>query len=378
MATRAWPWICLLLGGVGGHAAAAEVCDLPPRYGQAPAATAIVRAACNEHRLWMRPFIDSKGRVASLTVTEAERSYLADHGVVAWQRVAGYWRDSGTLGAMGAIDGARACGALDGTRYTESDCRAFLVDNPWSAAFVSWVMTQAGVNGFARSPRHIDYIRAAYHDGGSGPYQFTDPAVEKPAPGDLLCMLRGRDTALGYAGLRAALGGAGQMHWKSHCDVVVAANVGGDRALYLIGGNVLNTVMMRKMELDRAGRLVLPPPQQAAGDDEDSLGSGRECTPAHEELCDFNRRDWAALLKLRPEATLTAPAPATPLPPAQPPAAPDTMPPGFPRVVPPRPAQDAPPVPARQGLNSPAAAYARGAGVLIPGTAVLPGPERRA
>ncbi|MEA9754150.1 DUF2272 domain-containing protein [Xanthomonas campestris] len=341
MTAKPWPWICLLLAGCGGTAAAAEVCDIPPRFGTSPAAIAIVRGACNEHRLWQRPFIDSKGKLASLGVTEAESASLADDGMIAWQRVAGYWRDSGTLASMGGSAGASSCAALDGSRYTASDCRAFLVDNPWSAAFISWVMTQAGVSGFRRSARHLDYIRSAYHDGATGPYQFTDPAVEKPAPGDMLCLLRGRDVSLGYAGLRAALGGSAPMPWKSHCDVVVAANVGGDRTLYLIGGNVFNAVMMRKMPLDRAGRVVLPTPQtdasQGESENEDSLGAARECTPAHEELCDFNRRDWAALLKLRPDAAVTAPPPTEPLPAPTAPAATQPMPPGFPRVVPPRP-----------------------------------------
>lgn len=127
------------------------------------------------------------------------------------------------------------------------------------------------------------------------------------------------------------------MPWQSHCDVVIAANVGGDRTLYLIGGNVFNTVMMRKMPLDRAGRVVLPTPQSDGSQDqsEDGLGIASECTPAHEELCDFNRRDWAALLKLRPDALMTAPPPVEPLP--SPTTLPTTMPPGFPRVVPPRP-----------------------------------------
>lgn len=334
------PWLCLSLASLTAPASAAEVCDLPARYGLGQAAIAIVRSACNEHRLWMRPFIDAHGRVASLSITEAEGGYLADHGLVAWQRVASYWRDSGTLAAMGGIDGAPSCAALDGSRYTASDCRAFISDNPWSAAFVSWVMMQAGVSGFVRSPRHIDYIRAAYRSDGGSPYRLTDPALEKPAPGDLLCLLRGRDRSLGFAGLSAELARGGTVHWKSHCDIVVAANVGGDRTLYLVGGNVLNTVMMRKLELDRAGRLVLPAPQDANGGDEDAVSAGLECTPAHEELCDFNRRDWAALLKLREDAALTAPAslpvaPPEPVP-ATPPSAP--MPPGFPRVVPPRPA----------------------------------------
>ncbi|WP_042832365.1 DUF2272 domain-containing protein, partial [Xanthomonas citri] len=116
----------------------------------------------------------------------------------------------------------------------------------------------------------------------------------------------------------------------------------------LIGGNVFNTVMMRKMPLDRAGRVVLPTPQSDSTQDqnEDSLGIASECTPAHEELCDFNRRDWAALLKLRPDAAVAAPPPTAPLPTPDTAPAEQTMPPGFPRVVPPRP--EAQPSPTQQ------------------------------
>ncbi|TKA19768.1 hypothetical protein TN51_00025, partial [Xanthomonas euvesicatoria pv. citrumelonis] len=70
---------------------------------------------------------------------------------------------------------------------------------------------------------------------------------------------------------------------------------------------------------------------------EDSLGIASECTPAHEDLCDFNRRDWAALLKLRPDAAMVAPPPTAPLPTPDTTPTEQTMPPGFPRVVPPRP-----------------------------------------
>ena len=121
---------CLLLAATPLSAAAAEACDVPPRFGLSPLAVAIRNTACNEHRLWFRPFIDRDGRAASLSVTEAESDHLADNGLIAWQRVAGYWRDSGTLNAMGSIAGASSCLAPLGTRYTDSDCRAFLVDNP--------------------------------------------------------------------------------------------------------------------------------------------------------------------------------------------------------------------------------------------------------
>lgn len=301
----------LMLGS--GSAAAIEVCDAPPRYGLGQAAINIVRATCEEHRLWGRPFFDPQGHVASLGVTEAEREDLTDHGVIAWQRVARYWRESGTLAQIGGEPGAASCWATPGNRATDSDCRAFVVDTPWSAAFVSWIMTRAGIANFFRSPRHIDYIRAAWRDTtGAGPYRYADPTTEKPAPGDLLCFIRGRDQALGYAGLTAALAGPGPVPSESHCEIVVAANLGGDRTLHLIGGNVLNTVMMRALPLDRGGHVILPAPLTPIPDSGGALPPDRQCLPSQPDQCDFNRQDWAVLLQLRPQGVPVTEAPSGP------------------------------------------------------------------
>ncbi len=287
---------CCLLLLAPFAAQALEVCDIPPRYGVGETAKAIVRTACNEHRLWFRPFIDGNGRIASLAVTEAESDSLADDGLPTWQRVAGYWRESGTLPAMGAFPGAQSCQTPTGERMADNDCRAFLLDNPWSAAFISWVMVRANVPGFARSPRHIDYIRAAHRGGkAAAPYRLADPAQEKPAPGDLLCFLRERNRPLSHAGLVQALETGNADRWKSHCEVVVAGNVGGDRTLYLIGGNVANAVVMRKLSLDRSGRLALPAPAESAPE---AAWVDAGCSPGREAACDFNRQDWVALLKL--------------------------------------------------------------------------------
>lgn len=303
-------------------AAAVEACDIPVRYGVSDTAKAIVRAACDEHRLWYRPFIDRDGRIASLGVTEAEAEHLADNGLIAWQRVAGYWRESGTLSAMGAIPGATSCMQPAGNRFTDTDCRAFLIDNPWSAAFISWVMTRASVPGFNRSPRHIDYIRAAYQGGANGsPYRLADPGAEKPAPGDMLCFLRNRSSTLNYTGLMEALANGRAGNWKSHCEVVIGANVGGDRTLYLVGGNVANAVVMRKLMLDRTGQLELP---KANNSDASASFTEQGCSPGHEEECNLNRQDWAALLKL----TATAPIPTSF--PEQTPAVQPTAPPAQP------------------------------------------------
>lgn len=293
----------LILLSASFGASALEVCDLPPRYGVSPVAAAIVRVACDEHRLWYRPFMDSNGRLASVRVTEAERAELADGGIEAWQRVVIYWRDSGTLASMAesGIKGAQNCQYPDGSSTNQNECRAYLIDNPWSAAFVSYVMTRAQVPGFHSSPRHMDYIRAAYHNtNGTGAYRLSDPATGKPAPGDLLCFLRSTDTELGPAGLRDALAGNRPLPAQSHCDIVIAANPGGDRTLYLIGGNVFDTVTMRKLPLDRLGLVqfpTAPPPDAATGLD------NPVCSPANEPACNFSRQDWVALLKLTPPGT---------------------------------------------------------------------------
>ncbi|MET0889483.1 MAG: DUF2272 domain-containing protein, partial [Stenotrophomonas maltophilia] len=159
-------------------------------------------------------------------------------------------------------------------------------------------------------------------------------------------------------GLVQSLGSGAVTHWKSHCEVVIAANMGGDRTLYLIGGNVMNTVALRKLSLDRSGRVELPPAKASAGDGVD-LG----CTPGREEECSFNRQDWAALLKLVATAPATMPmdapvpgdmpAPGTMTPPMttpRDPRAPTTT----PTVVPPRPqVPQSTPIPAPQPVPLP-------------------------
>jgi hypothetical protein len=336
-------------------AAGMEVCDAPPRYGVGATAAAIVRTACHEHRLWFRPFIGTDGRLVALGVTEAERARLFDGVTPAWQQVVRYWRESGTLSSLASTPGATSCMYAGGGRDVENDCRAFILDNPWSAAFVSWVMARAPLHGFGGSPRHLDYIARAWRDPEGSPYSYADPFAGKPAPGDLLCFLRANDHGVGAQGLRQALSGHGRMPTRSHCEIVVAANFGGDRTLYLIGGNVLNSVVMRKLPLDAGGRLLpgaadaaiagagelagpgataartAPVAGTAAASNRAGAGAGdapaaedsatpadtADCRPANAAACDFNRRDWAVLLKLKPQSQLGAPAypsapPATP------------------------------------------------------------------
>ncbi len=291
---------------VAGSAMAADQCPLlRSRQADPDIATRIAAVACNENMVWYRPFIDSDGRLASSSVVEAERSELGASSGPAWQRVAAYWGDAGLLQQMGGRVGAAECGYATTTVGLQSQaCRSFVVDQPWSAAFVSWTMQRAGVPGFLSSASHFDYVRAARVNPQRSPYLFLDPVANAPAVGDMLCYVRS-SRVYGHAGLADAIDG-GANGLNMHCDIVTAAKAGGDGKAYLIGGNVQQAVTMRVLNLNATGRFWNLP-MRSQGD--------APCSPDAPAACNFNRQDWAVLLKLKPQAQLALMGPARLLPP---------------------------------------------------------------
>jgi hypothetical protein len=283
--------ICLLA------ASAANAADLCPTLRQQQSstdtATRIAAIACNENLLWYRPFITADGRVASTTVMEGESSRLADGATEVWRRVASYWRDSGLLAQMGGFAGASDCGYALDTRPSPP-CRAFIIDVPWSATFVSYVMRKADVPGFRASASHFDYVRDAWLHPDESPFLYLNPANAKPGAGDLLCYVRIPGRTYGYAGLVAALN-ANSGSLNMHCDVIAAVNPDNDGKVYLIGGNVQQGVTMRLLHVNRAGNFWGLPQRS---------GVDPQCSPDSESSCNFNRQDWAVLLKLKPSAAL--------------------------------------------------------------------------
>lgn len=300
--------LCVLLAAVPVPAFAADACrDWDRKLQSNQYADRIAGVACHESRLWYRPFIDGTGRLASATVSEAESGALADGVTPVWQRVVAYWRDSGLLWRIQDRPGAAECNQVAGGRWPASSCRAFLVDTPWSAAFVSWVMVRAGVPGFRPSASHVDYVREAFLRPDASPFRFADPST--PAVhGDLLCYVRSPNQVFGAAGLRQFLGG-GPGGLNMHCDVVVANGAGGDGLLSLVGGNVLQGVTLRQLPVNRAGQ-PWPLPLRAAGEP--------PCGPDTPAGCSLNRQDWAVLLQLKPLPPATAPAPSLGAPQAPP------------------------------------------------------------
>jgi len=292
---------------------AADPCPLlRAQVDAADPATRLAAAACEEHLRWHRPFIDERGRYAGSTVREAETALLTT-GEQAWRRVAGYWQGAGLLPRLQHRPGAYDCTFAPFATQPSAACRAFLVDVPWSAAFISWTARRARLPGFNGSPSHVDYVRDAYRNPETSAYRVANPVATRPGRGDMLCYVRAANRVFGFAGLATLLssedGGLGM-----HCDIVVGAAGEGAANAYLVGGNVLDGVTMRLLPLSAGGqfaslamRAVEDPP----------------CTPDTPLACDANRQDWAVLLQLRPAAELAALTPASPLQLAAPPVVPD-------------------------------------------------------
>ena len=287
--------LALALAGFGEAWAADPCTPATPAttWGQRVAA-----AACAEHRLWYAPFLDGAGRLASTTVSEAENSKLQDRTTPAWRRVVDYWKATGLLWSMGARPGANECSTAAIDQWPGSAaCRAFVIDTPWSAVFVSFAYVRAGVPGFAPSASHVDFVHQALRGDAASPLRYADPDAEAPAVGDLLCFTRGLSAPMGAPAFRAQLqrdGGALAMH----CDVVVAADRASG-ALYTVGGNVLQGVTMRTLRVNRSGALWGLPRKTSTPVD---------CRPGSDRACTFNRQDWVALLKLEPKAAPPPPA----------------------------------------------------------------------
>lgn len=156
--------------------------------------------------------------------------------------------------------------ARQNDRWNGPDGIAARWNAPWSAAFVSWVMCEAGLGAtaqFQSAIAHHTYIDQALRarDGRAPQAAFVayDAGETTIAPGDLLCSSR-RPAYRTIAERRRQMGvGA-----RSHCDVVVQVDEARARIL-AIGGNVRGVVSLKLLPAVReAGR----PLRLDASDDE--------------------------------------------------------------------------------------------------------------
>lgn len=186
-----------------------------------------------------------------LKTAEAEWDFFGKQSVIIDDShesmpLVGKWEDDGEAYANRVNVYWRSVGKprLDGY-----DCK-----QPWSAAFISWVMQTSGLSDleFPPSDAHWNYIRyfAGNHQATAAftPHKINDYS---PRPGDLICATRGNS---GFIPVYDAMdtGSVLMGHTKLHCDIVT--DVRGNQ-VDALGGNVRNSVSMSTIETGPNGRL---------------------------------------------------------------------------------------------------------------------------
>jgi hypothetical protein len=121
-------------------------------------------------------------------------------------------------------------------------------DVPWSAAFISFVVRNAGYQGFRFAAAHSRYIHDAIVKRRQGvaeaPFWGFRLSEHRPELGDLVCQWRIVSQTFDGAAIEES--------FKSHCDVVVELK---DTFVRAIGGNVKESVFMKTYSLDSDGFL---------------------------------------------------------------------------------------------------------------------------
>lgn len=175
-------------------------------------------------------------RVVFENTTRRAPTPSAREGARVGATIAGYW--AVTPEGPGIVDAQarRWAERGAGTRWNA----------PWSAAFISWVMCEAGLDSrdeFHRAIAHWSYVDQAIRarDGRADEAAFVayDVGEREVEPGDLLCT-SGRPRYRDLAERRRQIGEGA----RSHCDIVVQVEDEGARIL-AIGGNVLRAVSLK-------------------------------------------------------------------------------------------------------------------------------------
>lgn len=176
-----------------------------------------VEIAQQEWERFGRQTVDKDGKLVQRGGQEAEDPY--------YLRVAEYWSEG------------------VGLNLTGKDTH-----EPWSAAFISWVMRAAGMGeSFSYSEWHAHYIRNSIlaRRRGDRSFAYWGYRISERAPqvGDLVGYARGGGTSYDYQ----------PTVYPSHTDLVVAVR---PSEIEVIGGNVQDSVSKKILKTDAQGLLI--------------------------------------------------------------------------------------------------------------------------
>lgn len=228
-------------------------------------AGAVVRAATAEWRKWGERVVELQpGR--SVLMLSGSLPTVWEQEPDAFPMLANYWCAAPpyrnfweTAARHAGFDQVRAPnGAIDRYALENLPVGSAPFADPWSAAFVSYVVFLGGVpdQRFRYSDTHWDYVADAI-TAAPGTRAFSAAGVRDTAarPGDLLCATRSGTPPYDWRALPA--GGSRPMH----CDIVVGAAPcafsPSRRCVEAIGGNVLQGVTLSRIPTDALGH-VLP------------------------------------------------------------------------------------------------------------------------
>jgi hypothetical protein len=350
--------------GLAAHAAQAQTgrtedsfwkavqarCDATAAKPSSETGQRIARTAIDEFSRFGGHKIDASGRLFHFGLTEAEheeddggdRPSQLDH--LGWWQVMRYWR---TLYDTDPTDKIEVRGYRDASTSTqethnadvlrpsaadllravegvadpeirevlrEAAMRGAIIDTPWSAAFISYVVRQSGTgpNAFKFSNAHRVYIYDAFatsraeqnNEVSERLYRACPLATTKPRAGDMVCQQR--EPSLVDASdesvmerIRSDLAGNGTPSIRrTHCEVVAFIDAPA-RKLYSIGGNVNQAVTTRKLNLRRNMKFSASQKGICGGPGQWTMPQPSAETSHGPERCSLNDRKWFVLLQLR-------------------------------------------------------------------------------
>jgi len=308
----------------------------------------IAQNAINEFNTFGGHEIDSNGRIFRFGLTEAEHEEddggapKANLGKLGWWQVMNYWRAlygdkapemleaRGYQDASSAADGAQSAAKIDTSAadllraadaatdpeireiLREAALRAAITDTSWSAAFISYVVRQAGVtpDAFQFANAHRAYIYQAFATSAAEVskqpadtvYRACPLSTTRPRVGDLICTQR--ESTLSKASdaevrerIRTELANGGETRTirRTHCEVVASIDAKA-RKMYTIGGNVNQAVTARKLNLRHDLKFSAVQKGHCGGVGSWTLpGASAEAA----EKCSLNDKKWFVLLQAR-------------------------------------------------------------------------------
>ncbi len=200
----------------------------------------------------------------------------------------------------------------------EAVLRAAVVDTPWSAAFISYVVRQSGATAdqFQFSNAHRVYIYDAFatsaaeltDKAGARLYRACPPATTRPRAGDLICFQR--EPALADANgkevrerIRAEIADGNDTRTvrRTHCNVVAHIDASA-RKMYVIGGNLQQGVTVSKLSLRRDMRFSVAKKHHCGGPGNWTLpqpSADAPRAPDSTQDCSLTDKKWFVLLQLR-------------------------------------------------------------------------------